>query len=147
MEEGSISDSLREMQRYCETNSKHYKRCGRAYYTLTYLLSVLTVLASITAGVLAIWLDTDAEQELIGTIALIPAASASVASQLKLTDKANWFYNFRTQYCTLSRDFASIIAAGATQAQADQLRERLNKLEVQADRAWSERLAFFFDQS
>lgn len=137
---------LSEFKVYCEDNSKRYRRAGWGYYLFAYLLTIVTVLASIIAGILAIYYGGGENVKLLGAVALVPAASTSVASQLKLTDKANWFYNGSTEYMIMARDFAILGAAGATKDDVAAAKDRLNQMESKADRAWSERLSFFFDK-
>ncbi len=146
MTDEGMRELLDEMHEHCDSSSRSYRRHGRFYYFLSYLLTVTTVLASISAGALAILPLTKGNEALIGIVALIPAASASMASQLKLVDKANWFYNCSTEYKSLERDFQFLQASCATPDQIEKAKDRLSLMEVQADRGWSERLSFFFDR-
>lgn len=135
-----------ELTAYCQRSGETYRSAGRRYYALAYLLTVITVLASISAGMLAIWTGENVPTPWIGTIALIPAASASIASQLKLVEKANWFYNCSTEYKALSREMMFLAASTPSPQLVEAAIGRLNQTERQADRGWSERLSFFFDK-
>jgi hypothetical protein len=118
-------------------------RRGRGYYFAGYALALLSVGASIVAGVLALG-DTGAGLKTVGVIALIPAFCATIAAQLRLVEKANWNYRRRRRLKTLARETRFARLKGAPIDVLEAAQARLAAIETELDEAWSEGLAFTF---
>jgi hypothetical protein len=126
----------------CTDAMERSKRGGRRYYFAGYGLMLLSVVGSIGAGVLALWSEVD--RALVGTIALLPALCATVAGQLRLIEKGNWYYLRHRETralihrITVARHRASTVdTLAACYADQDDLDGRLGD-------AWSHTLSFSF---
>jgi len=62
---------------------------GRFNYFTSYLLRLVMVLSSVTAGLLGF---AGGDAQFLGGVALIPALIAFLSSNMKFQDKANWHY-------------------------------------------------------
>ena len=82
-----------------EADSSH--RRGRNYYRLSYAVMIVSVLASIVAGVGVLAIEH--YQKVFGVVALVPALCALAASQLKLVEKTSWFYRKQRELNALAR--------------------------------------------
>ena len=126
----------------CTDAMERSKRGGRVYYLAGYALMLLSVAGSIGAGVMALW--TDVDRALVGTVALLPALCATVAGQLRLVEKGDWFYlRHRETRALIHRITVARLRAPtietleASYADQDVLDTRLGEL-------WSRTLSFNF---
>ncbi|ABC64407.1 hypothetical protein [Erythrobacter litoralis] len=128
---------------YCDERFTHFRNLGRWYYRWSYVLSIIAVIASVSAGVLAIW--DFASKEIIGTIALTPALMATIASQLKLVEKSNWFYMGARRFRAFARTMRVEAVGGVPINKVEEYARLLNDYEVGAQQQWTDQLNFQFD--
>jgi hypothetical protein len=105
------------------------KRSGRRNYAIVFMLKLSVVLASLAAG--AWGLFAEVAKWAIGVVALIPAAATLLAQELKLQEKANYYYRWaqrldsirsRARFSSEPNDNVGNLAF-----QAGELRERMNE--------------------
>lgn len=101
MPDKDASAELEALIAQCRSEAGNSHRRGRNYYRLSYAVMVISVLASIVAGVGV--LASEDYQKVFGVVALVPALCALAASQLKLVEKTGWFYRKQRELNALAR--------------------------------------------
>jgi hypothetical protein len=142
MDAGEADRQLDTLIDEAEAAAARSLRRGRGYYFTSYALVLVSVGASIAAGVLG--LGERAELETVGVIALVPAFCATIVSQLRLGEKSNWNYRRRRRLKTLARETRLARLKGAAIDVLETAQANLTAIEAELDEAWSEDLAFGF---
>ena len=142
MDAGEADRQLDTLIGEAEAAAARSLRRGRGYYFTSYALVLISVGASIAAGVLG--LGEGADLKTVGVIALIPAFCATIASQLRLGEKSNWNYRRRRRLKTLARETRLARLKQSPLEVLEMAQANLATIEAELDEAWSEDLAFSF---
>jgi hypothetical protein len=129
----------------CRDEAVKAHRRGRAYYRSSYAVMMVSVLASIAAGVGVLALEQ--YQKVFGVVALVPALCALAAGQLKLVEKTGWFYRRQREMNALAR---RVTVARKRSPDVDTLEKcvaLLNEVERGSDEEWARTAAFSFTAS
>jgi hypothetical protein len=124
-----------------ETATRSHRR-GRFYYYLAYSIMILSIVGSIGAGALA--LATGVDRTLVGIIALVPAFCATVAGQLRLVEKSNWFYRRRRELDAFARKVSVARKRAPDVETLEACYAELSAIDKAQGDEWSNNLAFDF---
>jgi hypothetical protein len=91
MADDDAAKMLGELIERCDRSARNAQVRGRRYHIFGYALMIVSVAGSIGAGVMALWSEA-VPRQWIGTVALLPALCATIATQLRLTEKENFSY-------------------------------------------------------
>jgi hypothetical protein len=126
----------------CKQNATRSHARGRFYYYLGYSIMILSVMGSIGAGALA--LATNVDRALVGIIALVPAFCATVAGQLRLVEKSNWFYRRKRELDAFARKATVARRRRPDLETLEACYAELDALDRAMGDEWSDKLAFDF---
>nr|WP_166178142.1 hypothetical protein [Altererythrobacter segetis] len=126
----------------CREKAKRSHAMGRRYYFWGYAIMLASLVGSIGAGVLA--LASGVDRAVVGVVALIPAFAATVAGQLRLVEKSNWFYRRRRELEALTRRVTTARLRAADLATLEACYGELSAIDKAMGDQWEEKLAFDF---
>jgi hypothetical protein len=126
----------------CRAAAKRAWKRGKVYYLFGYLIMLLSLVGSIGAGALA--LASGVDRAIVGFVALVPAFAATIAGQLRLVEKSNWFYRRRRELDALARRTTVARMRAPTLATLEHCYAELTAIDRAMGDEWSEKLAFDF---
>lgn len=142
MPETDASAELEELIAQCRSEAQAAHRRGRAYYRWSYFVMIVSVLASITAG-LGVLVGED-YQKLFGLTALVPALCALAAGQLKLVEKTGWFYRKQRELNALARQVTVARKRKPDVDTLEQCYKRFDAVQRSTGEEWTRTAAFAF---
>jgi len=126
----------------CRETARRAHRRGKLYYLAGYAIMLVSLAGSIGAGVLA--LASGADRAVVGFVALIPAFAATIAGQLRLVEKSNWFYRRRREMDALARRVTVARKRSPDLATLEACYADLSAVDAAMGDDWSAKLAFDF---
>lgn len=146
MADDDAGTMLARLARRCDELAQNAKSRGRRYYWVSYALMILSVAGSIGAGVMALWSEA-VPREWVGTVALLPALCATVATQLRLTEKGNFSYRRYRAFHALARRVEVARLREPTLDTVDAFNAEHAAINDSLDEQWVEELNFRFSPS
>ena len=123
----------------------YYLQRARWNYGAAYALAIVAVVSSAAAGILGLGFDVD--KRTVALVALIPAIAATVSSQFKWQDRANWHYSKHEAAKALLRRINYELPAFPTQDQLAELSKGYSVTEKEMSQTWNDDLSLAIEEA